>query len=379
MGMTSGYGSKLSHTQIVELLRKVHELGVTFWDTANIYVFPEFSRLLHFKSPLVCQEEIIAKAIKQIGRSNLTIATKSGIRISFVPKFAAIPDGDPAFIRQECEDSLKRLGTDYIDLFYLHRIDQDTPIEITMTEMKKLVNEGKIKYVGLSECSAATIRRAHKIHPISAVQLEWSLWCRGIEEEIVPTCAELGIGIVAYSPLGRGFFGGELQSAKFTGSDFRSTHERLIGEHGEANHKLLENVRRIASEKGVTTAQLALAWVQHQQEKLKGAGVVAIPGTTKERNLISNVGSIKIQLSPEELSALEAAIPEDKVKGERCVGGTYPWEADKNRALTAVESEQIERGIPILKAPKGRRWSIPILTTAVVIVSMIIAGFSLRK
>lgn len=210
--------------------------------------------------------------------------------------------------------------------------------------MKKLVHAGKLKYIASSECSAATIRRAHKIHPITAVHVEYSLWCRGIEQHVIPTCTELGIGIVAYSPLGRGFFGGTHPGAssgtKFSKNDYRNTQERLLGEAGERNAKLLENVKKIAEEKNVTTAQLALAWVEAQQSRLNGAGVVAIPGTTKEKNLISNV-TLDIELTPDELAALEAAVPADQVQGNRYEPGHVTLETDKNRALAPEEAQEL--------------------------------------
>lgn len=342
MGLTTAYGTKIPDDQIIALLEKTHELGITLWDTANIYVFPNFWRLLRFSSPIVCQEEIIAHAVEKVGRENIKIATKTGLELSFVPKFKMQANSSPAFIRKQCEDSLRRLKTTYLDLFYLHRIDQDIPIEISMKEMKKLVEEGKVKYVGLSECSASTIRRAHKIHPLTCVQLEYSLWCRGIEEEIIPTCAELGIGIVAYSPLGRGFFGGTTgKVGDFSQSDFRASQGRMTGDAAEHNAKLLENVQKIADQKGVTTAQLALAWVEAQNVRLHGAGVVAIPGTTKEKNLLSNVKSTEIVLSPDELQALEDAVPASAVKGGRYEEDHIGWESDKNRELTPEEAREL--------------------------------------
>lgn len=167
-----------------------------------VQAFFDPTRLLTLRSPIVRQDEILAKAIQKIGRTNIQLAHKTGVQIEVFPKLTLKARGDPSFIRTECESALRRLGTDYIDLFYLHRIDQSIPIEVSIMEMKKLVQEGKVRYVGLSECSAETIRRAHAVHPITAVQLEYSLWCRGIEDDILPLCKELGIGLVAYSPLG---------------------------------------------------------------------------------------------------------------------------------------------------------------------------------
>lgn len=340
MGLTTAYGRKLPDDEIVALLEKTCELGITLWDTATIYIYPDLMRLLSLRSPLVCQEEIIANAIEKVGRENVVIATKTGAALKYFPKISVVGQNDPAFIRSQCEDSLRRLRINTIDVLYLHRIDQNVPIEIAMTTLKELVEEGKIKYVGLSECSTATLRRAHKIHPVSVVQMEWSLWCRGIEDEIVPTCRELGIGIVAYSPLGRGFFGGAAnQQYNFT--DYRSQQERFLGEAGENNKKMLEAVQQLADRKGCTTAQLALKWLEMQQEKLGGAGVVAIPGTTKEHNLISNVGSLKVELTEEEIILLEAAVPRDQVRGSRYTGDVPVWETDKNRELTGEEREML--------------------------------------
>jgi aryl-alcohol dehydrogenase-like predicted oxidoreductase len=336
MGLTTAYGSKLPDDEIVSMLEKVYEQGVNFWDTANLYVFLEPSRLLRLQSPLVCQEEIIQKALHSVGRDNIVIATKTGVSLSVFPKITITGNGDPAFIRKQCEASLKRLRVDCLDLLYLHRIDQTTPIEKSMLEMKKLVEEGKVKYVGLSECSAATLRRAHKIHPISCIQMEYSLWCRGIEKDVLPTCKELRVGLVAYSPLGRGFFGGA-HKEELANGDFRVNQARF--QH-DANHKMYEKVEEIARAKNATPAQLALAWVEAQQDR--AAGVVAIPGTTKEKNLSSNVASVKIELSKEDLAALEAAVPDESEQPARydnAEGKT--WDTDKNPALTREESKEL--------------------------------------
>ena len=233
---------------------------------------------------------------------------------------------------------MQRLGVDCIDLFYLHRIDPNIPIERSMLEMKKLVDEGKVKYLGLSECSATTLRRAHKIHPITCIQMEYSLWCRGIEKEILPACKELGIGLVAYSPLGRGFFGGA-HKQKLTRGDFRTSQERF---RQEANHKMYEKVEEIAQAKNATPAQLALAWVEAQQDR--AAGVVAIPGTTKEKNLLSNVASTKIVLSKADLAALEAAVPDESQQGARYSADGHnanSWESDNNPPLSPEEAQTL--------------------------------------
>lgn len=346
MGLTTAYGSKLSDDAIVSLLKATYEKGVNFWDTANLYVFPDMWRLLKLQSPVVCQEEIICKALHDIGRENIIIATKTGISISFFPKLTLRACGEPSFIRRQCEASLSRLKTDYIDLFYLHRIDQDIPIEKSMMEMKRLVEEGKVRHVGLSECSASTIRRAHRVHPLTAVQLEYSLWCRGIENEIMDTCVELGIGIVAYSPLGRGFFGMKSDTqAKFGAGDFRANQERMTGETGAHNQSMLRKVEEIATQKGVSTTQLALAWVRAQQTRKQIPGLVPIPGTTKMKNLESNVASVDIDLSEDDIAAIEAAIPADQVKGSRYSDqSSGMWENDRNKELTVDEARELGLG-----------------------------------
>lgn len=335
MGLTTAYGKKLPDDEIVSLLNKVYkDAGVNFWDTANIYVFPKFSRIFMLQSPIVCQEEIISNAIKDCGRENIVISTKTGIDLNFFPKLGIVPNGDPKFIRQQCEASLKRLGVDCIDLFYLHRIDDKVPIEVTMTEMKKLKDEGKIKYIGLSECSASTLRRAHKISPITCVQMEYSLWCRGIEKEVLPTCKELGVGLVAYSPLGRGFFGGA-HKKELSSDDYRKTNEQF---QQKENHDMYEKVEDLAKKKGATPAQLALAWVEAQQDR--AAGVVPIPGTTKEKNLVSNVGSLKIELTKEDLAALEALVPDESTQAARYGESDPKWEIENNVPLTEEEANK---------------------------------------
>lgn len=343
MGLTTAYNKKIPDNDIMNLLEKTANLGITLWDTANIYVYMDAMRLLRFSSPVVCQEEIIGKALEKVGRDRVSIATKTGVSMSLFPRLKLAPNGAPSFIRDQCNNSLRRLGVQTLDLFYLHRIDPNVPIEMTMSEMKKLVQEGKVKYVGLSECSASTIRRAHKIHPLTAVQMEWSLWCRGIEKEIVPTCAELGIGIVAYSPLGKGFLTDSYKANDIPKGDYRRTLPRLQGDALKRNADMVEKLQKIADEKGVSTAQLALAWVEGQQKLLNGAGVVAIPGTTKEKNLISNVESLKVELSSEDMRRMEEAVPWEQVDGGRYGegGSSSTWEVEKNRALTDAEATEL--------------------------------------
>jgi aryl-alcohol dehydrogenase-like predicted oxidoreductase len=222
--------------------------------------------------------------------------------------------GDPAYVRAACEGSLARLGIDCIDLYYQHRIDNNVPVEITMGEMKKLVQEGKVKYVGLSEASASTIRRAHAVHPITAIQLEWSLWSRDVEEDIIPTCRELGIGIVAYSPLGRGFLSsGPKLVDTLPDHDFRKSLPRFQPENMEKNAAIFERVSAMAARKGCTSSQLALAWVHHQ-----GSDVCPIPGTTKIENFNQNVRALSVNLTPEEMAELESYAAFDAVHGDRC-------------------------------------------------------------
>lgn len=339
MGLTSFYGEKLPDDDIVDMLKSVAERGVTFWDTANVYTYQEKSE--SSSEPVFkCQEEIISRAIKEVGRDNIVIATKTGLDIKVSPTLQIIANSTPEFIREQCEASLKRLDIETIDLFYLHRIDQQVPIEKSMKEMKRLVEENKVKYVGLSECSASTLRRAHKVHPITAVQLEYSLWCRGVEGELFSTCKELGIGVVAYSPLGRGFLSGEKR--KYDEGDFRNSQERMKGEAGDRNAKMLEQVRGIAEDKNISMPQLALAWIFAQQHRVDGCGIVPIPGTTKLRNLDSNVAAVDVQLSEDDLKKLENAIPHEEVIGSRYQDdGCALWETDKNPRLTVDEAKEL--------------------------------------
>jgi aryl-alcohol dehydrogenase-like predicted oxidoreductase len=295
MGMSAFYGPPKDETEMVKLIHHAVDSGVTFFDTADAYG-PHTNEIL------------LGKAIKDI-RDKVEIATKFGFsRENGVPRIR----GDPEYVRAACEGSLKRLGIDCIDLYYQHRVDATVPIEVTVGAMKKLVEEGKVKYIGLSEASASEIRRAHAVHPITALQIEWSLWVRDVESDIVTTARELGIGIVPYSPLGRGFFGG-LKVDELQEGDFRKGVPRLQGENLDKNLMLLERVAKIADEKKCTTSQLALAWVIQ-----KGAPItVPIPGTTKVANLDSNIGALHVKLSDEEMKALEDAVPEEDVAGNR--------------------------------------------------------------
>lgn len=297
MGMSAFYGPPKPEDDMIALIHHAVSSGVTFLDTSDVYG-PHTNEIL------------LGKALNDGWRDKVELATKFGFDFTDGNKQIR---GDPAYVRASCEASLKRLGVDCIDLYYQHRVDTRVPIEVTMGELKKLVEEGKIKYIGLSEASASTIRRAHAVHPVSAVQLEWSLWTRDVEEEIVPTCRELGIGIVAYSPLGRGFLSsGPKIVENFTKEDFRQFLPRFQPENLEHNKRIYERVSEIAEHKGCTPAQLALAWVHHQ-----GDDVCPIPGTTKIENLNQNIGALSVKLTPEEMAELESLASEDVVKGHR--------------------------------------------------------------
>ncbi|CAA3030063.1 perakine reductase-like [Olea europaea subsp. europaea] len=262
-------------------------------------------------SPLssLTQGIINFQALKQLPREKVQLATKFG-RAGFDAS-GVIVKGTPEYVRSCCEASLKCLDVDYIDLYYIHRIDASVPIEYTMGELKKLVNEGKIKYIGLCEASPDTIRRAHAVHPITAIQMDYSLWVRDVEEEIFPLCRELGIGIVPYSPLGRGFFAGKAVVGSMENNSL-ADHPRLQGENFDKNKVLYFRVEALAKKHGCTPAQLALAWVLHQ-----GDDVVPIPGTTKIKNLHSNIDSLKLKLTKDDLKEITDAVPINEVAGSR--------------------------------------------------------------
>ena len=302
MGLSAFYSSasKITEEQGIEVIRKAYTSGVTLFDTAEIY------------GPHT-NEVLVGKALSIYPRESFRLSTKTGIDVS-----AFKPNGKPEYVRLACERSLKNLNMSYIDLYYIHRIDTTVPIEDTMAEMNKLKEEGKIRFVGLSEASASTIRRAHKVCPITAVQLEWSLWTRDLEAEIVPTCRELGIGIVAYSPLGRGFLTGVIQSANdLDEKDWRRVGQpRFAEENIKKNLKFVEVVKELADKKGCTTGQISLAWVL-----ARGPDVVPIPGTSSVKHLEDNIKACQIQFSKEELEELEKLLPPD-VAGERYKAGT---------------------------------------------------------
>ncbi|KAJ0606172.1 putative perakine reductase [Helianthus annuus] len=296
MGMSYAYGPAKPEQDMIELIHHAVNSGVTHLDTSDVYG-PHTNEIL------------IGKALKGVAREKVEVATKFGLR--FGEGYGELQiHGEPEYVRACCEASLKRLGVDYIDLYYAHRIDPKVPIEITMGELKKLVEEGKIKYIGLSEANPATIRRAHAIHPITAVQLEWSLWTRDVEEEVIPTCRELGIGIVPFAPLGSGFFAsGPKVMDNLADDDYRKFLPRLQGENFDHNKRVFERVSEMAERKGCTLAQLALAWVLHQ-----GDDVCPIPGTTKITNLNQNLGALSVKLTSQDMAELESMA---SFKGDR--------------------------------------------------------------
>lgn len=298
MSMSEFYGPGDDAESIATIHRAI-ELGVTFFDTADVYG--------PFKN-----EELVARAIKG-KRDQLIIATKFGIvRDPENPKARGV-NGKPDYIRTSCEASLRRLGTDYIDLYYQHRVDPNTPIEETVGGLAGLVKEGKIRHIGLSEASVKTIRRAAKVHAITALQTEYSLWSRDPEDEILATCRELGIGFVAYSPLGRGFLTGQIKRFEdFAPDDFRRGITRFQGENFQKNVDLVAKVEDIAQQKGCTPSQLALAWVLAQ-----GDDIVPIPGTRRRSRLEENLKSLDVHLSAAEQLQIEETFPRGIVAGER--------------------------------------------------------------
>ncbi|GFQ03137.1 probable aldo-keto reductase 2 [Phtheirospermum japonicum] len=304
--MSATYGPPKPEPDMIKLIHHAVDSGVTFFDTSDFYG-PHTNEIL------------LGKALRGGGmRGKVQVATKFGVRMKGDTLDIR---GDPEYVRATCEASLKRLNTDYIDLYYVHRIDTQVPIEVTMGELKKLVEEGKIKHVGLSEASASTIKRAHAVHPLTAVEMEWSLWTRDLEDQVVPTCRELAIGIVAYSPLGRGFLAaGSTFIEKLSDTDFRKRFPRFKPENLDENKKIYEFICGMATTKGCTPAQLALAWVIAQ-----GDDVCPIPGTTKTENLDQNIGALSVELTPQEMTQLESYASVDLVKGERHAFMSHTW------------------------------------------------------
>ena len=304
MGMSWAYGPAPDKAQTFKLLARAVELGVTFFDTAEVY------------GPFV-NEELVGEGLRPF-RDKVVIATKFGFKIA-PPKEAGGParmvgvDSRPEHIREVAEASLKRLGVEAIDLLYQHRVDPNVPIEEVAGAVKDLITEGKVKHVGLSEAGVDTIRRAHAVQPVAALQSEYSLWTRDPEAQILPVLRELGIGLVPYSPLGRGFLTGALTSdAGLAADDFRRGLPRFQGEAMTANLSLVETLKALAAERGATPAQLALAWLLHQ-----GPDIVPIPGTTKIARLEENLVAVELVLSDDDLARISAAVPETAVEGAR--------------------------------------------------------------
>jgi aryl-alcohol dehydrogenase-like predicted oxidoreductase len=298
MGMSQIYGPA-DETESLATIARALEVGVTFLDTADVY-------------GLGHNEELVGRAIAG-RRGDVVLATKFGIvRRPDDNNFRAL-NGRPDYVRSACDASLQRLGVDHIDLYYQHRADPNVPIEDTIGAMAELVDAGKVRHLGLSEAATDTIRRAHAVHPISALQSEWSLWSRDIEGEVLPTARELGIGIVPYSPLGRGLLTGQISSADdLSRGDFRRGTPRFEGENLTRNLEVVDRVRTIATEKGVTPGQLALAWVQAQ-----GDDVAPIPGTKRRTYLEENVAALDVQLTADDIAELEAVASTGAVSGAR--------------------------------------------------------------
>ncbi|MBF6299353.1 aldo/keto reductase [Nocardia amamiensis] len=301
MGMSQAYGVRGNDDESIATIHRALDLGVTLLDTANVYG-PETN------------ERLVGRAIAD-RRDQVVLATKFGIVWGEGGAMGA--RGDAAYVKQSCDASLARLGVDHIDLYYQHRVDPDVPIEETWGALAELVAAGKVRYLGISEASAATIRRANAVHPVTALQSEWSLWTRDIEAEVLPACRELGIGIVPFAPLGRGFLTGAITStAELPADDMRRRLPRFADGNLDRNLAIVAALRALADEKGVTAGQLALAWVHS-----RGADVVPIPGTKRRTYLEQNVAAADIELSNEDLIRIEAAAPAEAVAGAR-----YPEE-----------------------------------------------------
>ncbi len=298
MGMASFYGTPSDEAQATAVIHRALDLGITLFDTAEMYG-PHTNEIQ------------VGKALAD-RRDKAFVATKFGIGYN-ADRTALKVDGSPANVRRSIEGSLSRLGMDHVDLYYLHRVDADTPIEETVGAMAELVTEGKVRFLGLSEAAPETLRRAHATHPITALQTEYSLWSREPEGDILTTVRELGIGFVPYSPLGRGFLSGEIRSIDdLEEGDFRRSNPRFMGENFQKNLDLVEAVKAIAHDRGITAAQLALAWVLAQ-----GDDLVPIPGTRRIATLEDNAAAADVVLTPEDLAEIEAVFPRDAASGHR--------------------------------------------------------------
>lgn len=301
MGMSWAYGPR-DDAESIATIQEAIDRGITLFDTAEVYGPYE-------------NEKLLGRAL-QGRRNRVRIATKFGFRIGPDGKTAGT-NSRPEHVQEVIDSSLQRLGTNHIDLLYQHRVDPNVSIEDTVGAMAEAVRSGKVRYLGLSEASARTLRRAHTVHPISALQSEYSLWERGVEAEVLPTCRELGIGFVAYSPLGRGFLTGQVKRAEEYGpDDVRRNHPRFQGENFDRNLHIVEVVRRLASRKGCTAAQVALAWLLQQ-----GEDIVPIPGTKRRSYLRDNVAAVNVRLTEEELAELSRVVP------ARAAGDRYPSQA----------------------------------------------------
>jgi len=308
MGMSMAYGPPADKKEMITLIGKAVERGITFFDTAELY------------GPYT-NEDLMGEALAPF-RGRVAIATKFGIKID--ANGQQVQDSRPERIRQSIEGSLKRLKVDTIDLYYQHRVDPNVPIEEVAGTVKDLIREGKVKHFGLSEAGVQTIRRAHAVQPVTAVESEYSLWWRRPEEELLPTLEELGIGFVPFSPLGKGFLTGSFnKDSKFGSSDFRSIVPRFTPEALEANQVLVDLLGKVAEQKNATKAQIALAWIL-----AKKPWIVPIPGTTKLNRLEENIGSAEISLTPEELRDISSALEKIKIVGDR-----YPEELEKRTGL----------------------------------------------